>query len=143
MIISAIKRMLLFGVLLSLFGCAYKYTTTFIVRNISSQVVTVRVSEPGSDSEITEFSIEPGRQHNIFSGSDRCPENYIPMDTYTDDTMLPPTDDTAVLEIWVAGRKLSDDIRRREYWYYYSTDYMEKYTISISDEAISYFLESE
>ncbi len=144
MVLSIIKRLPIAAALFVLSGCAYKYTTTFTVKNASSQTISVRVSEQGADNNGTiEFTLEPGRQRNIFTDSEKCPENYVPMDSYSDYTPLPPANDTKVLEIRVGGRKLSDDIRLRENWYYFSTDYMEKYTLSITDEIIDYYLGTE
>ena len=137
MALSVIKRIpLLLAALLVLSGCAYKYTTTFTVKNASERTITVRVSEAGTDSGIIVFDLEPGRQRNILTDSNKCPENYVPMDSYNADQMLPPVNDTAVLEIWVEGKKLSDDVRLRGLWHYFSTDYAEKYTLSITEIVI-------
>ncbi len=144
MALSTIKKILLLAVVPTLSAaCSYKYTSTFTVKNLASQTITVRYSSRDSNDEITEFTLEPGRLRNIFTDSEKCPENYIPMDTYADDQPLPPPNEIGMLEILVDGAKFPDDIRMRENWDYFSTDYAEKYTLNITDDMILYYLEDE
>lgn len=131
----------LLAVVLFLSGCAYKYDTIFAISNASEQTITVRVSDSKSHNGISEYTLEKGRQQIIFRESNKCPENYTPQDNFTDHDIIPPANRTAVLEILVDGKKLSDDIRLRAIWAYFSTDYMERYTLPITDEVISYYLE--
>ncbi len=129
----------LVAALLVLSGCAYKSTTTYTVLNASSQTITVRVSEQGSDGRVTEFTLEKDRRRNIVTDSDYCPENYMPVNRFNENDKLPPAGYTAVLEIWVDGRKLSDDVRMCSLWSYTSTLYSEQYILPVTDEVIAYY----
>lgn len=118
-------------------GCvAYKYSSTWFIENASTHTITVRTVNPERDGEEVTYELKPKSQRAVFIETNKCAENFTPTNRYSPGQLLPPASLLSKFEIWVGEVRLPDDIRDCENWDYYASEYIEKYTLSITDELI-------
>lgn len=117
-------------------GCvAYKYTSTFFVRNYSPGTITVKTIE-GTEGDPRNFDLPPMQQRSVHTESTRCPEGFVPIDKYTPEDPIPPLSMLGKLEIWVNGKQLDKDVCLRINWNRTETEYSEVYTLVIDEGLI-------
>lgn len=124
-------------------GCvAYKYSSTFFVHNASGSTISVRTVSDRDGEEIS-FNLPPSQKRAVYSETITCPENFTPSNKYTPGQTIPPAGLLPKLELWVDGQQLSPDIRTSENWDYFSSEYIENFTLSVTAEMIEYYSPAE
>lgn len=125
-------------------GCvAYKYSSTFFVVNGSSHSISVRTVEGGRDGDPRNFTLAPGELRAVYMESIKCPENFVPTNKYLPGELLPPAGLLGKLEFWIGSGQLPEEMRRNDEWDYFSSEYIEKFTLSITDTMIEYYSNGE
>jgi hypothetical protein len=124
-----------------LHGCvAYKYSSTWFILNSSSVEIAVRTVDGEQNAEERNFTLAPGKMRAVFAEQTVCAENFTPINDYSPGKIIPPSGLLPKLELWVGEKQLSPEIFVSENWDYFSSVYIEKYTLSLTDELIKEYL---